>query len=413
MSDSGKVGEKLSPMAEPLTGFTADVVVRVKEKIANELIAIAKSQVGVRENGFNKGKDVEKYQRVIGRAEQEAWCLAFMQWVVQQWCNKYGIKNPLHPTEHCQTLFNNTPEKYRRTAPAAGLIFIQKSYTSQAGHTGICTGGGAVSFPTIEGNTDSGGSSEGDGVYIKSRLRAGTASKFVRGYIDVVTMLFDSTRMDEKPVDKPVEKPGTSPALNVKGDWNANLDSVIMDMVTPELINLPYARMKKFMPAWDVMNTAQRKRFFADLLFAMCRYESNYDRMAMYHEDTLGVDAMTGLPVISEGLLQLSYQDAKWYNITTFDYIKDAKLLKADWLNRGGKKSWRAQTDRTILGAENNVKAAMVIMIKLLTNPKLKNEEFADTIGRYWACMKRYKNGKYREMFLGICKILKEKGYKT
>ena len=223
-----------------------------QKQIANDLIAIARTQIGVREHGFNKGKEVEQYQDVIGGVGQEAWCLAFMQWVALQFCKTVGVKVPLYPTEHCQTLYNNTPEKYRRSKPAPGYLFIQKSYTSQAGHTGICTTDGSIKFGTIEGNTDASGGSEGDGVYETSRLMTGTATKFVRGFIDLPMMIQDAMIAANKTVDKPVENPTPStPSVyvpNVKGDWNANLDSIIMGMVTPELVALPYSRMKKFMP---------------------------------------------------------------------------------------------------------------------------------------------------------------------
>ncbi len=166
-----------------------------KTNIAQELILMAKSQVGVRENGFNKGKMVEEFQKVVdGKAQSEAWCMAFMQWVIKKVCDQHGIKNPMYQSEHCYTVWNGTPEKYRLSKPKAGSIMIQVTKTKGKtnGHTGIVTGGiSGDNFSTVEGNTNGAGSSEGDGVYNKTRSIHGSSSMNVKGFIDIEQMILD------------------------------------------------------------------------------------------------------------------------------------------------------------------------------------------------------------------------------
>ena len=166
--------------------------------IASMLISRANSQVGVRESGGNnKGKEVEEFQKVVdGKAQGEAWCMAFMQWVSKKTCDQLNVKNPLYPTEHCYTLWNNTPEKYRLSKPKKGAVMIQVTRTKGKynGHTGICSGGlhaDGKNFSTIEGNTNGAGSSEGNGVYKKTRSIDGTSSMTVKGFVDLPRMIED------------------------------------------------------------------------------------------------------------------------------------------------------------------------------------------------------------------------------
>lgn len=402
--------DELPPRTEPIPPVTGPTFSR--EYFALAIIEKALSQVGVKEVGFNSGAQIQEYQKVIGTAESEAWCMSFAQWCTKQVCTEFGIANVLHPSEHCLTVFNNTPEKYISKEPKIGSLFIHKTYGKESGHCGwVKETSTTAKFSTIEGNTNAAGSSEGDGVYESWRLITGTPTKSLLGFIDVPQMIYDTIYFTQGPESGTINL--NTP--NVKGDWNANLDAVIMNMVTPELINLPYVRMQKFIPGWSVMNAAERRRFFADLLFAMCRYESNYDAKCMYYEKDLGRDAITGLPVVSEGLLQMSYQDAKWYPIPFFTYATDADLFKSDWANRGTRAAWLSKhPTRTTLLPENGVKAAMIVMIKLLTNPKFQAVEFADTIGKYWSCMRRLtSSGSPRNSFAGINSILKSKGYKV
>lgn len=380
-----------------------------RDSIAEAIIRVAMAEVGIREaGGSNRGPRVEEYQRYVdGKASREAWCMGYMQWVVGQVCKMHNVRSPIYPSEHCNTVYSKTPSRYLRDKPAKGLMFIMKSRTSDSGHTGIATGPSKLLvFPTVEGNTNAAGSREGDGVYKKTRMTTGTATMKMRGYIDVSQMVYDAVVGIKAPVIMPVG--------NKEGDWDQSCDLMVYNAVTPAMIAMPYSRMKKFMPAWDKMTRDQRRQFYVDLLFAIAGPESSHNKMTMFQEPkSMGLDKVTGLPVVSEGLLQLSYQDADRYPGIKFNYRADAALFKADMANKpAGKSSWKAVTNRTILNPHLNAEAGAIIIAKLVESDKYMKEEFADLLGNYWSCMRRYKDGKYRPSFLEICRVLQSKGYK-
>lgn len=167
--------------------------------IADNLLIIAYRQVGVKESAYNAGAQVEEYQKAVdGKASGEPWCLAFVQWCVNQLCEIYQQKNPLFQTEACLILWNQTPAKYRLVDPKRGAIPIWKHISNPAqGHTGISTTGqlsGGLKFNTIEGNTNNNGSRDGDGVYEKPRSIYPTETLQLVGFIDLPQMLADKIK---------------------------------------------------------------------------------------------------------------------------------------------------------------------------------------------------------------------------
>lgn len=154
------------------------------EKKTSDLVIEASRWVGITEVGDNSGKQVEMFQRTIDdKAQKESWCLCFVQYCVREVDKSYekenGGVNPgtvLYPTEHCLTLWNNTPKKHRITQPETGCLIlwqhIKDGKQTSSGHVGIVTkilSPGKVS--TVEGNTGPGKfvEREGDGVYEKER----------------------------------------------------------------------------------------------------------------------------------------------------------------------------------------------------------------------------------------------------
>ena len=76
--------------------------------------------------------------------------------------------------------WNEIPAKYKHTEPQAGDIFIM-NLGGGNGHTGIVTKvypGGA--FDTVEGNTNTNGSANGDGVYLRTRKTGGKMQGYIR-----------------------------------------------------------------------------------------------------------------------------------------------------------------------------------------------------------------------------------------
>lgn len=127
------------------------------------------TEIGVREDGNNAGYQVEKYLRYVGLDKGNPWCAAFVCWVYGQ----AGVANPrtgwspsLFPTKH---IIWDRGEHLKPPAQADifALYFADKG---RIAHTGFIDSWGSTWLITVEGNTNTQGSREGDGVYRKRRL---------------------------------------------------------------------------------------------------------------------------------------------------------------------------------------------------------------------------------------------------
>ena len=89
------------------------------EKESDTLIAIAQSQIGVKEaKGNNDGIEVEAYLAVAGLKKGEPWCAAFLNWVIKQ------AKYPQPRTGWSPALF---PEDRRIKTPSPGQVSTSTS----------------------------------------------------------------------------------------------------------------------------------------------------------------------------------------------------------------------------------------------------------------------------------------------
>ena len=129
---------------------------------ANELLAIARKQLGVTESPA--GSNRTKYGKWMG-LDGQPWCMSFVQWCFAQ----AGTPLP-HKTGSCSALLNwyqkNRPECVVKD-PQPGDIAI---FTF--GHTGIVERALPGSVMCIEGNTSpgqSGSQDNGGGVYRRQR----------------------------------------------------------------------------------------------------------------------------------------------------------------------------------------------------------------------------------------------------
>ena len=86
---------------------------------------------------------------------------------------------------------------------------------------------------------------------------------------------------------------------------------------------------KDFCPKFSSLTKDQKINLWAEILVWMMYYESGWSPVNWMTEKSMGIDAVTGKQVKSEGLLQMSYQDTQWHKFCTFDWSKD-KLLKQD-----------------------------------------------------------------------------------
>ncbi|MFI7096424.1 CHAP domain-containing protein [Streptomyces lydicus] len=145
---------------------------------AAEIIAIAEGEIGYHE-GRSGGhwNNNQKYSPAVPGLEwsnYQAWCATFVSWCAM----KAGASDLYPRTASCLTAVSWHRQKGRFSQyPAVGAqIFFGPGGGS---HTGIVTSYDDTYVYTVEGNTNSDGGAEGDGVYAKKRLRR---DSYVYGY---------------------------------------------------------------------------------------------------------------------------------------------------------------------------------------------------------------------------------------
>ncbi|MFJ8384751.1 peptidoglycan-binding protein [Streptomyces sp. NPDC094438] len=148
--------------------------------LAQNVIRIAKAEKGYQE-GWSNGhwNNREKYAaQVPGLAwvsdDEEPWCAVFTSWVAM----RAGAASLYPRTASCVEGVDWFERRGRFTEYP--VIGGQVFYGSDGGtHTGIVYAYTSDTIFTIEGNTNTNGSAEGDGVYLRQRPRK---SSYVYGY---------------------------------------------------------------------------------------------------------------------------------------------------------------------------------------------------------------------------------------
>lgn len=156
--------------------------------VTEKIVAWADALVGIREVGDNKGFDVQRITSYAGLGSEGgfAWCAMFVYFILRH----AGVKADRLPKKgKCAAVRNWVAwaeSKGRlRSTPARGRLFYWLGRNGQ-GHIGICLGGSVLGiFRTIEGNTNGGGSRDGDGSYKRTRTVSGMKRNYKFGFIDL------------------------------------------------------------------------------------------------------------------------------------------------------------------------------------------------------------------------------------
>jgi hypothetical protein len=161
----GGGGQHASVQKHGGKGKTKDKAALGKDaKLRKEVLKIAESQVGTKENGSNGG-GARKYQKYFGRGA-EPWCADFVSWVF----SKAGKKtnSPYCPT-FIQQLKKQGRWKGHHNPKPGDIVFFDWGHDGKADHVGIVkhvNHDGSVE--TIEGNTGKPGGGQ-EGVWEKKR----------------------------------------------------------------------------------------------------------------------------------------------------------------------------------------------------------------------------------------------------
>ncbi|MDT0451876.1 peptidoglycan-binding protein [Streptomyces hesseae] len=146
--------------------------------VALDVINTAREEVGYHE-GREDGdwNNIQKYAPAVPGlewAQGEAWCHTFVSWCFQE----AGAVDLAPVTASCWegVQWFQDRDRYTDYPVIGGIVYFGAGGGS---HTGIVVAYTDDEITTVEGNTNSNGSAEGDGVYLKTRPRH---SSYIHGY---------------------------------------------------------------------------------------------------------------------------------------------------------------------------------------------------------------------------------------
>lgn len=147
----------------------------------SDVLNLAKTQIGVQEipKGSNWGDKVKEYLAAVNIGSPAPWCCAFVVWCFRH-CQK--DKTVIPTTGSCTFLLNWAKEQGKLVKqPRPGDVFLLlRPGGKSAFHTGLVSSVGALTFGTIEGNSNPGGSPEGYEVVARVRRKVLASVAFLR-----------------------------------------------------------------------------------------------------------------------------------------------------------------------------------------------------------------------------------------
>ncbi len=156
--------------------------------LRTNLVDTLYKQLQVRElTNNNDGVAVESYLKSVGFNKGYAWCAAFCSYNFQQ----YSIPNPqsAYSPNFAKAAdiiwIPKMPRKTNTPEPQAGDCFtLYYNNLGRVGHVGFIVGKRGNYFITIEGNTGTTGSREGDGVHSYKRAcnKVYAVSNYIKNY---------------------------------------------------------------------------------------------------------------------------------------------------------------------------------------------------------------------------------------
>ena len=153
-------------------------------RIRQEIVRVAQSQVGVREEGNNQGPEVQMYCRATWMPEEAIqkgfpWCAAFVSWTLKRARSNLGLSfRDINVYEGADAYGWEKHALAKKQINQGWTIHEEEErcfsgdlVTFDFSHIGIVVRDNDSTIETIEGNTDERGSRTGGGVMEKSRKR--------------------------------------------------------------------------------------------------------------------------------------------------------------------------------------------------------------------------------------------------
>lgn len=142
--------------------------------LRKDFIKHLNTQLNVREKtGHNDGKEVEVYLKTVGLNKGAPWCAAFTSANL----NDFKVPNPMSGyspnfAKQKDIIWSQKmvkANKVKRIPQPGDCFTLFFASLGRVAHVGFVVGQSGIYFLTIEGNTNGGGSRDGDGVYCRKR----------------------------------------------------------------------------------------------------------------------------------------------------------------------------------------------------------------------------------------------------
>lgn len=200
-----------------------------------------------------------------------------------------------------------------------------------------------------------------------------------------LSLLTQSSRLDhsQSPVTPPQaqEKPAPpTPMAQQKAElgddetWNPDWDKIIEDALPSDLLSSKVSKdVKNFCPRFSSLQVADRRAYWAYFFQALAGAEAGLRTTADVRHtepEVAVVDGVSHRMVRSEGLLQLTYEDADRYGCD-FDWDGDRQLAEHD-------------PEKTILQPKNNLQCG----VRILTSQLIDRRKPLLTRSSYWSTLR-------------------------
>lgn len=160
----------------------------MQNEIVECVLAVARAEIGVREESDNRGMRVTEYLRAAKMDPGNPWCAAFVAWCFSQAEARLRLALLVPRTAYCPTLAAWARKKgVLQDLPRVGDVFLHWGKAGKVHrfkHAGFVSSVRPNAFDTIEGNTREGGTRGPDAV-VALRRPIRDEYRFVR-WIDAV-----------------------------------------------------------------------------------------------------------------------------------------------------------------------------------------------------------------------------------
>ena len=152
--------------------------------------------------------------------------------------------------------------------------------------------------------------------------------------------------------------------------WNPEWDKIVEEALPPEMLSAEMGKdLRQFCPQFNAIGEADKRAFWAYFFQALAGAEAGLKPTSRALHTQPEMEKKNGVPGQTEGLLQLTYVDAKRYDCD-FDWEADRTLKAGD-------------PGRTILQPKNNLECGIKILEKQIVDehkPLLSRSGYWETL---------------------------------